>query len=198
MDFEAPPADPVAQLQAWLRDAEETGLPNPNAMSIATVDPDGRPSVRIVLLKGLDERGAVFYTNRMSRKGHALAAHPRAALGFHWDPLHRQVTIEGAVSPVEDELSDAYFASRPRASQLGAWASAQSEPVESRAVLDAAYEDVSRRYEGGDVPRPPHWGGYRVSLDSVVFWQARAFRLHDRIRYEPDGRGGWTIRRLFP
>jgi pyridoxamine 5'-phosphate oxidase len=198
MDFEHPPADPIEQIRVWIGEAEQADLPNPNAMSLATVDADGRPSTRIVLLKGLDERGAVFYTNRRSRKGQALAANPRAALLFHWDPLHRQVVIEGRVEQIGDDESDAYFASRPRASRIAAWASRQSEPVESRAALDEAYHSIEEKFEGGDVPRPPHWGGYRVSLDSIVFWQARPARLHDRMLYRPDGSGGWTTQRLCP
>ena len=198
MDFDSPSPEPVALLREWLRDAEGIGLPNPTAMSLATVDPDGRPSCRIVLLKALDERGVVFYTNRESRKGRAFETHPAAALGLHWDPIHRQVLVEGQVTTVDDAESDAYFASRPRASQVAAWASRQSEPVASRAALDAAFAEMEKRFEGGEVPRPPHWGGYRVSLDSVMFWQARSARLHDRVVYTPDGEGGWRVQRLFP
>ena len=198
MDFDRPPANPIEPFLAWLRDAERLDLPNPNAMSLATVDPDGRPSVRIVLLKGFDERGAVFFTNCRSRKGRALEAHPRAALHFHWDPLHRQVTIEGAVTRVSDEESDAYFATRPRASQLGAWASRQSEPAAARGELDAAFAAMEKRFEGRDVTRPPHWGGYRVALERIAFWEARAFRMHDRIVYTPDDAGGWRVQRLYP
>ncbi len=199
MDFENPPTDPVQQMGVWLEEAEATGvLPNPTAMSLATVDPDGRPSLRIVLLKAIDERGIVFYTNRESRKGRALAANPFAAAVMHWDPLHRQLVVEGRVTHVNDAESDAYFATRPRASRVGAWASRQSQVVASRAVLDARYAEAETRFEGGDVPRPPYWGGYRISLDSITFWQARPFRLHDRIRYRPDGGGGWAVERLFP
>lgn len=199
MDFENPPTDPVRQMRTWLEEAEAIGvLPNPTAMSLATVDPDGRPSLRIVLLKALDDRGVVFYTNRESRKGRALAANPVGAAAMHWDPLHRQLVVEGRVTLVDDAESDAYFATRPRASQLGAWASDQSEVVESRAVLDERYTEIEARFEGGAVPRPPHWGGYRISLESITFWQARPFRLHDRIRYRPDGSGGWAIELLFP
>jgi pyridoxamine 5'-phosphate oxidase len=198
MDFEHPPAEPIAPLRVWLREAEQCDLPNPGAMGLSTVDPDGRPSSRIVLLKGLDERGVVFYTNRNSRKGLALATNPFGALLLHWDPLHRQVSIEGRVTVIDDAESDAYFATRPRASQIGAWASRQSEVATSRAELDEAFAGVEERFAGGDVPRPPHWGGYRMSLECVVFWSARAFRLHDRLRYRADGAGGWTIERLFP
>lgn len=192
------PSDPVRWLKEWLTEAEHIDLPNPGAMTLCTVDPDGRPSARTVLLKGLDERGAVFYTNRLSRKGRALEAHSQAALVFHWDLLLRQVVIEGQVTVVSDEESDAYFATRPRASRLSAWASRQSEPVASRAALDAAAEEMDRRFEGQDVPRPPHWGGYRVSLQRIEFWEGRPFRMHDRIVYTPDDRGGWRRQRLFP
>ena len=198
MDFEHPPSDPIGPLRAWMEEAEHLDLPNPAAMTLATVDPDGRPSARMVLLKGLDERGVVLHTNRLSRKGRALEANPWAALVFHWDLLLRQVVIEGRASLLDDEESDAYFATRPRASQLGAWASRQSEPVVSRAALDAAFTEVERRYEGVDVPRPRHWGGTRVSLERIEFWQGRPFRLHDRIEYRSEGGGGWRIQHLFP
>ena len=192
------PSDPVRWLKEWLTEAEHIDLPNPGAMTLCTVDPDGRPSARTVLLKGLDERGAVFYTNRLSRKGRALEAHSQAALVFHWDLLLRQVVIEGQVTTVSEEESDAYFATRPRASRLSAWASQQSEPVASRTALDAAAEEMDRRFEGQEVPRPPHWGGYRVSLQRIEFWEGRPFRMHDRIVYTPDDRGGWRRQRLFP
>lgn len=200
MDFDHPPADPVAQIQAWLEDAKRTGLPNPNAMTVATVDADGRPSARIVLLKSLDQRGAVWFTNRESRKGLALAAHPRAALLFHWDALNRQVRIEGSVTLVPDSESDAYFATRPRESRIGAWASDQSQPVRDRAELERRFKEAEQRFAGADVPRPPHWGGYRVSLDSIEFWQGHEFRLHDRIVYTPapGSLGVWRTQRLFP
>lgn len=199
MDFDHPPTDPVTQFHRWLDEAgHRTGLPNPNAVTLATVDPDGRPSARIVLLKHFDERGAVFYTNRHSRKGRAIEANPFATLLAHWDALNRQVRIEGRVTLASDEESDAYFASRPRPSQIGAWASRQSEPAASREELDQAVREVEQRFEGKDVPRPPHWGGYCVTLDAVEFWQGHEFRLHDRIVYRPDGQGGWTTQRLFP
>jgi pyridoxamine 5'-phosphate oxidase len=198
MEDSSLPEDPIQWLKEWLAEAEHIDLPNPAAMTLCTVDPDGRPSARTVLLKGLDERGAVFHTNRRSRKGRALEANPRAALVFHWDLLLRQVTIEGRVEPVSEAESDAYFATRPRSSRLSAWASRQSEPVESRAALDAAAQEVEARFEGQDVPRPPYWGGYRVSLDRLEFWAGRPFRLHDRIEFIADGQGGWRRRRLFP
>jgi pyridoxamine 5'-phosphate oxidase len=198
MDFENPPADPIAQLGQWLDEAARTGLNTPTAMTLATVDPDGRPSARTVLLKGLDERGVVFYTNRNSRKARALGSNPRAALVFHWDPLERQVTIEGPVSSVSDEESDAYFATRPRGTQIGAWASDQSQPVESRAVLEARVWELLEKFRTGDVPRPPHWGGYRVQPQRIEFWISRLDRLHDRVEYLRRDDGGWTTRRLCP
>ncbi len=198
MDFDHPPADPIAQLNRWLEEAEQTDLRNPLAMSLATIDPDGRPSVRVVLLKGLDGQGAVFYTNRISRKGRALESHPSAALLFHWDTLQRQVCVEGRVSVLEDAKCDVYFATRPRSAQIGAWASLQSQPIESRAALLARVAEIERRYEGRDVPRPPHWGGYRVSLECIEFWQGRPDRLHDRLAYTRDDQGGWTTQRLCP
>jgi pyridoxamine 5'-phosphate oxidase len=198
MDFENPPADPVAQVAAWLDEAARTPVINPHAMTLATVDPDGNPSARTVLLKGFDQRGAVFYTNRNSRKGRALAAHPRAALLLHWDSLLRQVGIEGGVTQVDEAESDVYFATRPRGAQLGAWVSQQSEPVESRAVIEAQIDAMTRRFEGGPVPRPPHWSGYRVALESIELWQGRIDRLHDRIVYTRDANGVWTTQRLSP
>ncbi len=198
MDFDHPPAEPLAALERWLDDARGTDLRNPHAMTLATVDPDGRPSARIVLLKGLDERGAVFYTNRHSRKGRALDAKPRATLLLHFDALLRQVCIEGRVTHLDDDEADAYFASRPRGAQIGAWASRQSEPVDSRASLEAQVAAVEERFEGQRVPRPPHWMGYRVSLDRIEFWQGRPDRLHDRIVYEPGNGGTWTTIRLCP
>ena len=198
MDFDHPPADPVAQARQWFEEATATSLINPHAMALATVDPDGRPSARTVLMKGFDERGAVFYTNRESRKGAAFDAGSGAALLFHWDSLLRQLSIEGTVSHVDDAESDAYFASRPRGAQIGAWASQQSKPVDSRSVIETALTEVTRRYEGGPVPRPPHWGGYRVALEQIEFWQGRIDRLHDRVVYTRDEQGGWTTRRLSP
>jgi pyridoxamine 5'-phosphate oxidase len=198
MDFDSPPADPIAVIKQWIEEAGQTDLRNPTAMALATVDADGRPSVRTVLLKGLDERGAVFYTNRNSRKGRALDANARAALVFYWDALQRQVTIEGPVSTVSDAESDAYFASRPRGAQIGAWASDQSEPVEGRAALEARVWDALKGYHDRDVPRPPHWSGFRVAPTRIELWQGRLDRLHDRVEYVRDETGGWTIRRLCP
>lgn len=198
MDFDNPPADPVAQVNKWLLEAQRPDRANPNAMTLATVDPDGRPSARIVLLKHLDDEGAVFYTNRTSRKARALEANPRASLVLYWDPERRQVLIEGRVSTVDDAQCDAYFASRPREAQIGAWASEQSQPVESRAVLDARVLEVAARYAGLEIPRPSYWGGYRVSLDRIEFWQGRDARLHDRVAYTRNDQGGWSAQRLYP
>lgn len=198
MDFDHPPPDPVAQLKAWLGEAERLGLKNPGAMALATVDPDGRPSARMVLLKGLDEHGAVFYTNHNSRKARALEANGRATLLFYWDALARQVCIEGPVTRVEEARSDEYFATRPRGAQVSAWASAQSDPVGSRAVLEALVEEIEKRYEGRDIPRPRYWGGYRVALERIEFWQSCLDRLHDRLVYTRDEGGGWTTQRLCP
>ncbi len=198
MDFDSPPSDPIAQFTRWLDEAGTLGLVNPHAMALATVDPDGRPSARTVLLKSIDEHGAVFFTNCRSRKGEALAAHPHAALLLYWDRLHRQVCFEGRVSEVDDEEADAYFASRPRGAQLGAWASDQSRPIDSRAQLEAQIAEVTKKHEGRDIPRPPYWGGYRVHLETIEFWQGREDRLHDRLVYLRDAGGTWTTQRLSP
>ncbi len=197
VDFDAPPEHPAVLVRTWLAEAETTTLPNPNAMTLATIDPDGKPSARIVLLRGFDERGATFFTNRQSRKGEGLEVNRRAAILFHWDPLDRQIRIEGEVSHASDAESDAYFAGRARESQINAWASAQSRPIASRAALLELQELMRARFEGGPVPRPPHWGGYRVSLEHLEFWQGDAFRLHDRVLYTRSG-AGWRIQRLCP
>lgn len=197
-DFDHPPADPIEFFRRWLADAATTSLPNPNAATLATIDPDGRPSGRIVLLRGLDEHGAVFFTNRQSRKGEALAVHPRASLSFHWDPLDRQVRIEGPVTHTSDAESDAYFAKRPRENQINAWASSQSRPVANRAALVELQDSMRARFEGEAVPRPPHWGGYRVALDAIEFWQGDKFRMHDRIRYTRQEDGTFVVQRLCP
>jgi pyridoxamine 5'-phosphate oxidase len=197
MDFEHPPADPVVEFRRWFDEACMLPMPNPNAMTLATVDASGAPSARIVLLRGIDERGALFFTNRQSRKGTALEAVPRAALLFHWDLLDRQIRIEGRVTHATEAESDGYHAARPRESQIGAWASDQSRPVASRAAFEARIAETEARFAGGPVPRPPHWGGYRVSLDSIEFWQGHPYRLHDRIVYAARA-GGWSTTRLFP
>jgi pyridoxamine 5'-phosphate oxidase len=190
--------DPMTQFRRWLTDAEAAGVPLPNAMSLATAGADGAPSVRHVLLRGLGD-GFVFYTNRESRKGRQLAENPRAALGFLWKQLDRQVGVSGTVAPVSDDESDAYFAGRPREAQIGAWASPQSAPIADRGALDARVAEFERRYPG-EVPRPPHWGGYRLTPDTFEFWQGRTFRLHDRLRYVRDDAApsGWRIERLAP
>lgn len=190
--------DPLAQFRGWFEDALAAGLHEPNAMTLATATPDGKPSARVVLLKGFDERGFVFYTNYEGRKGEELARNPRAALVFYWGELERQVRIEGRASRVPERESDAYYASRPRGSRLGAWASEQSRPVESREVLESRLRALEREYEGREVPRPPFWGGYRVEPEAVEFWQGRQNRLHDRIVYRRRGAGGWEIERLQP
>ena len=199
LDFDAPPAEPIEPFMAWLAEAEQqTDLPNPNAMALATVDADGQPSNRIVLLKDFDAHGAVFFTNLQSHKATALHAHPKASLLFHWDPLNRQIRIDGRVSQVSDNEADAYFATRPRGSQIGAWASDQSRLLNSRSELERRVVDSAEKYHGRDVPRPPHWGGFRVNLERVEFWQGREDRLHDRIVYTPREDGGWDVKRLFP
>lgn len=188
-------ADPFVQFAAWLEEAYAAGVAQPNAMALSTVD-DGAPDARIVLLKALDERGLVFYTHRTSQKGRQLGAVPRAALTFWWDPLERQVRVRGDVEWTTDAESDAYFRSRPRGSQLGAIVSAQSQPAE-RAALHQALADLDAKTTGQPLQRPPTWGGYRVVPTEFEFWQGRANRLHDRIRYARQG-DGWTRTRLAP
>lgn len=183
------------QLARWFHEVE--GLDEPNAMVLATATPDGRPSTRTVLLKGYDERGLVFFTNRGSRKGRELAANPWAGALLPWHELQRQVIVTGPVAPLPDADSDAYFASRPRDAQLGAWASQQSTVLPGRAELEAAHAAVQERFAGGPVPRPPHWGGYRISPDEVEFWQGRTGRLHDRLRFRRTGEA-WVVERLAP
>ncbi len=198
-DFDHPPADPVASLEAWLDAAwTHANVPNPNAMTLCTVNAHGAPSARVVLLKHLDTHGAVFFTNRMSRKGLDLAGDPRAALVLHWDHMGRQVRIEGSVKETTDEESDAYFASRHPESRLGAWASDQSQPCADRAELTQRLEAARIDHaDAGNLVRPPYWGGYRVSLQAVEFWQDGEHRLHDRVRYERSG-DTWVSQRLFP
>ena len=190
-------SEPFSHFRAWFADAV-AGEPNdPNAMTLATSTPDGCPSARAVLLKDWDEAGFVFYTNTQSRKGRELAANPLVALLFHWKSLRRQVRIEGKVAPVSDAEADAYFASRPRNSRLGAWASTQSRPLASRAALERALAEFEAKYPTDAIPRPPHWSGYRVKPRLLEFWQDMPFRLHDRILYTRAG-SGWTTGRLFP
>ena len=193
-----PPApDPIAHFARWFAEAEQAGEREPEAMSLATAGSDAVPSVRYVLLKGFDQDGFVFYSNRTSRKGDELAANPVAALAWRWALLDRQVRVTGPVRLADDRTSDAYFASRARGSQLGAWASEQSHVLADRAELEARVAETEARFAGVDVPRPPWWGGYVVVPDTVEFWQARGDRLHDRCRYTR-APGGWRTERLSP
>lgn len=188
--------DPFRQFEMWLREAVQAGLPLPNAMTLATVTPEGSPDARIVLLKGLERGGFTFYTNTFSRKGRQLAARPAACLVFQWSELERQVRVEGGVETVAAAEADRYYASRPLGARLSAWASEQSAPVASREALEASLADARRRF-GERPPRPPHWGGYRVLPQRIEFWQGRADRLHDRLLYTRED-GGWRIERLAP
>jgi pyridoxamine 5'-phosphate oxidase len=190
-------ADPVELFQAWLSVAEEAGIHEANAVALATATPDGVPSVRMVLLKGVDPRGFVFYTNYESRKARELEANPRAALCIHWPVLERQIRVTGTVSRVSEEESFAYFSSRGRGSRIGAWASKQSRPLPDRTELEARVRETRERFEGDDVPLPPFWGGYRIEPDGIEFWQGRADRLHDRLVFTPSA-DGWTTERLYP
>ena len=197
LDEDSAKADPLQQFQQWLQQALDAQLPEPNAMTLATVGADGRPSTRVVLVKGVDARGIVWYTNYESRKGRELAVHPHAALQFHWVELERVVRIEGRVEHTSDAESDAYYRSRPLDSRIGAWASPQSQPIASRAVLVANAAKFGARF-ALDPPRPPHWGGYRLVPDRWEFWQGRRSRLHDRLRYTQQADGGWQRERLAP
>jgi pyridoxamine 5'-phosphate oxidase len=188
--------DPLRQFEIWYAEAEAAGVAQPDATALATATADGSPSVRLVLLKPYDGRGFVFYTNRESRKAGELAENPRAALALYWQPLRRQVRVEGVVESVSEAESTAYFTTRPRGSRLAAWASPQSRPVPNRVALDALYDDAEARFPD-DVPLPPFWGGYRVVPEAIEFWQGRENRLHDRFRYERSG-SGWTMSRLAP
>lgn len=190
--------DPLALVQRWFADAQAAGVEQHDAMTLATATADGRPSARAVLLKGIDARGFAFFTNYESRKGRELDANPHAALVLLWIPLQRQVRASGRVARLSDEESDAYFATRQRGSQLGAWASPQSRPLPDRAELEARWAALDERWAGGVVPRPPHWGGYRVDPDEIELWQGRANRLHDRFAYVRTPAGGWTRERLAP
>lgn len=189
--------DPIAFFRTWQDEAVDAGIFLPEAMALATVGEDGAPSARMVLLKGVSSAGFTFFTNYESRKSRELENEPRACLLFHWPILERQVRVEGRVARISPEESEAYFRTRGRGSRIGAWASRQSEPLESREVLEGAVAETERRFEGGDVPLPPFWGGFRLAPTTIEFWQGRANRLHDRLEYRRTD-GGWTVRRLYP
>jgi pyridoxamine 5'-phosphate oxidase len=191
-------SDPLVRFQDWMREALTHEPEDANAMTLATATPDGTPSARIVLLKAADERGFVFYTNVESRKGNELAANARAALLFHWKSLGRQIRIEGGVERVADAEADAYYATRPRISRLGAWASDQSRVLPERAELERRLAAFEAKYPGDDIPRPPNWSGFRIVPERFEFWQNMPFRLHDRTVYTRGGGGGWTVGKLYP
>jgi len=191
--------DPFVQFRTWMADAEVSEPNDPNAMTVATAAADGTPSVRILLLKGLDERGFIFFTNRASRKGAEIATNAQAALCFHWKTIGRQVRSVGTIEWVDDAESDAYFASRARGSQVGSHASLQSQLLDDRATLEARVAQFEREYEGRDVPRPTHWGGYRLIPYEIEFWQDQPYRLHDRFLFTREAEGGaWSVARLYP
>lgn len=190
--------NPFEQFTLWFDQAVAAKLPEPNAMTLATATSDGKPSARMVLLKGYDERGFVFYTNYKSRKGQQLLANPWGAIAFWWTQLERQVRIEGQIEQVSAEESDAYFHSRPQDSQLGAWASEQSQVIDSREVLEQRLQQLKKEYETKTIPRPPHWGGFRLIPVAIEFWQGRPSRLHDRLLYQRTEEGSWMIQRLSP
>ena len=190
--------NPFRQFEQWFQEAEAAKIAEPNAMTLATTGRDGRPAARTMLLKGCDGHGFVFYTNFESRKGRELDANPRAALLFPWVAMERQILIEGPVARVSREVAEAYFHSRPRGSQLAAWASPQSTTVAGRAVLEESYRVVDKKYEGRTVPLPPNWGGFRLAPETVEFWQGRRNRLHDRLRYRREPGGDWVVERLAP
>lgn len=190
--------DPIQQFDRWWQEVLAAEIPEPNGMTLATATPAGKPSARIVLLKGFDARGFVFYSNHLSRKGEEIEANPQAALVFWWEPLERQVRIEGTIGKIDPQESDAYFYSRPRSSRLGAWASDQSQMIDGREGLESRLQDLERQYGDTEaIPRPPHWGGFRVVPDRIEFWQGRPSRLHDRLCYLKQSEG-WSIVRLSP
>jgi pyridoxamine 5'-phosphate oxidase len=190
--------DPILQFQNWLKQAKAAGISEPTAMTLATTAADGQPSARIVLLKEVSQDGFVFYTNYGSRKGRELVVNPRAAMVFYWPQLERQVRVTGAVVKTSRSESEAYFQTRPRGSQIAAWASWQSSPIPDRDLLEARVEKLEREYAGVNVPLPQNWGGYRLSPETIEFWQGRPNRLHDRLRYTRESGGGWKIERLAP
>ncbi len=192
-----PADDPIAFFRRWFDEAKAAGIYLPESMAVATATPSGAPAARMMLLKGVDQRGFVFFTNYESRKGAELAANPRAALVFHWAVLERQVRVEGTVEKLSPAESEAYFRSRPRGSRLGAWASRQSAPLASRAELDRRFREFEAQFAGREIPLPPFWGGFRLEPLVIEFWQGRLNRLHDRLRYTRQG-GGWLVERLYP
>jgi pyridoxamine 5'-phosphate oxidase len=198
LDESAVDRDPFRQFSTWFEEATAAGIPEPNAMSLATASPEGRPSARIVLMRGFDERGFVFFTNYESRKGREIEANPFVSLIFFWQALERQVRVEGTIVKADAVESDEYFQSRPTGSKLGAWVSNQSGVVAGREALESEMAAIEGRFPGGEIPRPPHWGGFRVVPSSVEFWQGRRSRLHDRLVYRKSDEGDWRIERLAP
>jgi len=190
--------DPISQFVVWFDEASQSGVAESNAMALATATPDGRPSARMVLLRGVDERGFAFFTNYESRKARELEANPYAALVFFWHELERQIRVEGRVERVAGSESDQYFQSRPIGARIGAWASPQSQVVPGREVLESRFGELESQYPEGEIPRPANWGGYRLIPDSIEFWQGRPNRLHDRLRYTKREQGGWLIERMAP
>lgn len=190
--------NPLNQFEKWFNDALKAIPLHPNALTLATATKDGKPSARMMLLKGFDENGFIFYTNSESKKGENLAENPLAAIVFWWAELERQVRIEGHIDKVSNEEADSYFKSRPRGSQIGAWASRQSQVISSRDVLESRFQELEVQYQNRDIPRPPHWTGYRLRPESIEFWQGRPNRLHDRLRYRLRDDGSWIIERLAP
>lgn len=190
--------DPIKQFDTWFAAAVKAEILDANAMALATATPDGKPSVRIVLLKTFDETGLVFFTNYASQKGRELEANPQAAIVLYWMEVERQIRMEGRIEKVSRKESEEYFHTRPEGAQIGAWASHQSEVIDGRRVLDARLAEMSQRFAGGDIPLPPHWGGYRLKPETIEFWQGRANRLHDRFRYKRGADGSWSIDRLSP